>query len=267
MRASERRDDNLEVAERLVDRAASLGAELVVLPEKWNAYGSEEALVDAAEELNDGPSVHAMRGWARRHGVIIVGGSITERRPNRDRFSNTCVVVDQQGELRAIYRKIHLFDVDVDGDAYRESDLEEPGDAPATCDLDDWRVGLTICYDLRFPELYRLLTLAGSHLITVPAAFTVHTGRDHWEILLRARAVENQSFVAAAGQWGTDRSGRATYGRSMIVDAWGVVLAQAPDRDGVIVADLERQHLRRIRATLPSLANRQPDAYTTPVLV
>jgi predicted amidohydrolase len=258
--------ENLERMEPLVARAAATGADLVLLPEKWNGLGSHEVLLDVAEALDGGETVDAMSGWARTHGITLVGGSIAERREGREKLSNTCVVFDPQGEIAAVYRKIHMFDVEVGGVVYRESESEEPGDGPLGCDVEGWRLGLTVCYDLRFPELYRILAVEGAELVTVPAAFTLYTGKDHWELLLRARAVENQCYVAAANQWGVVE-GKASFGRSSIVDPWGVVLAQAPDEDGVISAELDREHMERIRRTLPSLANRQPAAYTWPAEV
>ncbi len=259
--------DNLEKAEHLVARAASTGADVVVLPEKWNAIGSVDTLRENAEPLAGGESVEAMAGWARRHGITLVGGSVTELRDGREKLSNTCPVFDPSGELVALYRKIHMFDVEVGGQVYRESEAEEPGEETLVCELEGWRVGLSVCYDLRFPELYRILALEGAELVTVPAAFTLYTGKDHWELLLRARAVENQCYVAAANEWGTHEGGKASYGRSTIVDPWGVVLAQAADEDTVISAELDRAHLERIRRALPSLANRQPAAYRWPTTV
>src|SRR6185436_8895872 len=193
--------------------------------------------------------------WARRHDLWLVGGSITESRAGRDRFSNTCCVFAPDGELAAVYRKIHLFDVEVGGKVYRESEAEEPGDEPVLATADGWGVGLTVCYDLRFPELYRVLTLEGAEILTVPANFTLATGRDHWHVLLRARAVENQCYVLAAGQVGEPLPGRSSYGHSLVVDPWGTVLAEAPDEETVVVADLDRARLQRILTTLPSLAN------------
>jgi predicted amidohydrolase len=255
--------ENIERMEPLVARAAATGADLVLLPEKWNGLGGHEVLLEVAEPLDGGETVAAMSRWARTHGITLVGGSIVERREGRDKLSNTCPVFDPEGELAAVYRKIHMFDVEVGGVVYRESDSEEPGEGLASCEVEGWRLGLTVCYDLRFPELYRILAVEGAELITVPAAFTLHTGKDHWELLLRARAVENQCFVAAANQWGVV-GGKASYGRSSIVDPWGVVLAQAPDEDCVISAELDRAHMERIRSSLPALANRQPAAYTWP---
>jgi deaminated glutathione amidase len=255
---------NLERAAALVARAASTGADVVVLPEKWNLIGSADDYREAAEQLESGESVEAMARWARTLGVTLVGGSITERREGHDRCSNTSCLFDADGVLVAVYRKIHLFDVEVGGHVYRESEAEEPGTEPVVAQAEDWRVGLTVCYDVRFPELYRILALEGAELATVPAHFTTPTGKDHWHVLLRARAIENQLYVAAAGQVGETLPGKPAYGRSLVVDPWGTVLAQAPDEETVIVAELDKARLRDIRAKLPSLANRQTDAYRWP---
>jgi predicted amidohydrolase len=250
---------NLERTESLVARAASTGADLVVLPERWNCVGSADDYRAAAEPLDGGESVQAMARWARTLGVSLVGGSITELRDGHAKVSNTSCVFDAEGALVAVYRKIHLFDVEVGGRVYRESDSDEPGTEPVVADAEGWRLGPTVCYDLRFPELYRLLAVAGAELVTVPANFTAFTGRDHWHVLLRARAIENQLYVAAAAQIGRD-----AYGRSLIVDPWGTVLAQAPDEETVVVAELDRARLLDVRASLPSLANRRIDAHAWP---
>ena len=255
---------NLEKTEQLVARAAATGADVVTLPEKWNAIGPPEVLHAAAETLEDGESVDAMAGWARSHGITLVGGSISERREGREKLSNTSLAFGPDGELLGVYRKIHMFDVEVGGHVYKESEAEEPGEEPVVVRGEGWPIGLTVCYDVRFPELYRILALEGAELVTVPAHFTTPTGKDHWNVLLRARAIENQCYVAAAAQVGETLPGKPAYGRSLIVDPWGVVLAQAPDEETVIAADLDRAHLARIRTKLPSLANRQPDAYRWP---
>ena len=221
-------------------------------------------LHDTAESIDGGESVEAMRGWARTHGVTLVGGSITERREGREKLSNTCLVFDPEGGLAATYRKIHLFDVEVGGLSYRESEAEEHGDEPVVTDVEGWSVGLTICYDLRFPELYRVLALEGALLATVSAHFTLFTGKDHWHMLLRARAVENGYYVAAPAQVGETGIGRPSYGRSLIVDPWGTVLAQAPDEETVISAELDRAWLEEVRRRLPSLSQRRPEAYRWP---
>jgi predicted amidohydrolase len=258
---------NLDHAERLVAQAATTGADVVVLPEKWNAIGDAAVYHANAEELDRGESVAAMSEWARTHGITLVGGSIAERRDGRAKLSNTSVVFDPEGEIAAVYRKIHLFDVEVGGVVYRESEAEEPGDQAVVAEVEEWKVGLTVCYDVRFPELYRILALEGAELVTVPAHFTTPTGKDHWHVLLRARAIENQLYVAAAAQVGETLPGKPAYGRSLIADPWGLVLAQAPDEETVIVAEIDRAHLRDIRAKLPSLASRQADAYRWPTRV
>ena len=258
---------NLETAERLVAQAAATGADVVVLPEKWNGIGDAAFYHDSAEPLFGGESVAAMSRWAHTHGITLVGGSIVELREGREKRSNTCLVFGSDGELVATYRKIHLFDVEVGGVVYRESESEEPGDEAVVAGVEDWQLGLSVCYDVRFPELYRILALEGAQLVTVPAHFTTPTGKDHWHVLLRARAIENQLYVAAAAQVGETLPGKPAYGRSLIVDPWGLVLAQAPDEEMVISAELDLAHLRDIRAKLPSLANRQAGAYRWPAPV
>jgi predicted amidohydrolase len=256
---------NLAVADRLTRAAAADGAKLVVLPEKWTAMGSEDDLRAAAEGL-DGAALAWARATARELGIDLVAGSILERVPGQAKLANTSVHVDPQGELRALYRKIHMFDVEVGGRMYRESELEQPGDEIVVSETADGvELGLSICYDLRFPELYRILAIRGARIVALPAAFTLATTRDHWEVLVRARAIESQAFVIAANQVGEHPGAHHSGGRSMIVDPWGVVLAQAPDRAGHIVAELDLERQLEIRARLPSLANRRPEAYRWPV--
>jgi predicted amidohydrolase len=254
------RDRNIEMAGALVGRAAAAGARLVVLPEKWHHIDDPRRSAGAAEPL-DGPSLEAARGWAREHGIALVAGSVIERVEGDERSYNTSVLIGPDGSTSAPYRKLHLFDVDVGGVRYRESDGALPGREIVTAEAMGRTVGLSVCYDLRFPELYRRLALAGAQILTVPSAFTAHTGRDHWEPLLRARAIENQAFVIAAGQVGRHANGTVSHGRSMIVDPWGLVLAQAPDEETVVVADLDFDRLERVRATLPALRHRRADVY------
>jgi deaminated glutathione amidase len=258
------RERNLEAADRLVRAAATAGAELVVLPEKWPVLGTPEQTAAGAEPL-DGTALSWARATARELGIDLVAGSIAERVDGADRGANTSVHVGPDGEDRATYRKIHMFDVEVGGREYRESEHEAPGDEPVTSELANGEgLGLTICYDLRFPELFRILAVRGATVVTVPAAFTETTTRDHWEVLLRARAIEDQCFVVAANQVGEPAPGIRTGGRSMIVNPWGLVLSQAPDFETFILADLDFERLRGIRTKLPSLANRQPGAYRWP---
>jgi deaminated glutathione amidase len=260
LRAGASPDDNLAAAEKLVREACAAGADIALLPERWEAFGSADELREAAEPLG-GARLAAVQGWARELGMAIVAGSVAERVPGDARLRNTSVAFDRDGTQVAVYRKIHQFDVDLPNQRVRESDTDAPGTGGAIAALGDVRVGLSICYDLRFPELYRAYAIAGATVLTVPAAFLERTGRDHWEVLLRARAIENQCFVAAANQYGMLPAGLTAYGRSMIVDPWGTVLAQAPDRLGIIVADCDHEALARVRAQVPSLAHRRPEAY------
>lgn len=251
---------NARVAGELVARAAEAGARLIVLPEKWHYMHEATRMAEGAEGL-DGPSLTAARGWARRHGVALVAGSAVERVEGDRRTYNTSVLIQPDGEVGAVYRKIHLFDVEVGGTVYRESDGALPGELPVVGEALGLGIGMSVCYDLRFPELYRAYADRAVEIITVPAAFTAMTGRDHWEPLLRARAIENQAFVVAADQVGVHPDGTRSHGRSMIVDPWGLVLAQAPDTECFVAADLDLDRLQRVRATLPALAHRRPEVY------
>jgi predicted amidohydrolase len=255
---------NLGTAERLVRAAAADGAELVALPEKWNLLAGGEELLAGAEPL-DGPTLSAARDWARELGIHLLAGSIAEQGSGEKAF-NTSVLIGPDGEDLAVYRKIHMFDVDAGGVSYRESDHEEPGEEIVTAPLVDTTVGLSVCYDLRFPELYRVLAVRGARILTVPSAFTLATGRDHWEVLLRARAIESQVFVLAPNQFGEAPPHFKSNGRSMIVDPWGVVLATASDEEGFVAAELDFAAQDRVREALPSLANRRPAAYVWPQL-
>jgi predicted amidohydrolase len=255
---------NLEATERLVRSAAADGAELVVLPEKWNLLAGGEELIAGAEAL-DGPSLSAARSWARDLGIHLLAGSVSERGPGEKAF-NTSVLIDVDGEDLAVYRKIHMFDVEAGGVTYSESAHEEPGEEIVTAALNETTVGLTVCYDLRFPELFRILAVRGARVLTVPSAFTLATGRDHWEVLLRARAIENQAFVLAPNQVGEAPPHFSSNGRSMIVDAWGVVLATAPDEECFVAAELDFAAQERVRESLPSLASRRPQTYAWPQL-
>jgi len=255
---------NLETADRLVRRAAADGARLVVLPEKWSVLGHGEDLQAGAEPL-DGPAVTWAREAARELGIDLVAGSVSGRVEGEEKLRNTSLHIGPDGEIAATYRKVHMFDVEVDGTVYRESAHEEPGDEVVlSVTADGVELGLTVCYDVRFPELYRILAIRGARIVTVPAAFTLATTRDHWEVLVRARAIENQSFVIAANQVGEHAEGLRSGGRSLIVDPWGLVLAQAADAETVITADLDLDAQAAIRTRLPSLANRRPAAYRWP---
>jgi predicted amidohydrolase len=249
---------NLESARGLVGEAAGLGAELVALPENF-AYLRREGLPVPCAQSLEGEIVGCVRDLAKRHGVRILGGSFPERSQG-ERVFNTSVLISPEGEIEAVYRKIHLFDVDLrdsGGGLYTESTYVQAGSEIVLADTPIGGIGLSVCYDLRFPELYRALAARGARWIAVPAAFAPQTGKDHWEVLLRARAIENQAFVLAAAQCGRHHEDRASYGRSMIVDPWGLVLAQAGDRPCVISADCDLEELERVRRSLPALRHRR----------
>jgi predicted amidohydrolase len=255
-------DRNLETADRLVREAAAHGAELVVLPEKWTVLGAREQMAAGAQTL-DGRAVAWARETGLALGIDLVAGSFFEDVPGDDLGANTSIHVGPDGELKAVYRKIHLFDyVTSDGARYAESATERPGDETVTSECaDGTMLGLTICYDLRFPELYRTLAVRGATVITVPAAFTLPTTRDHWETLVRARAIENQCFVVAPNQIGDHPGGLRSGGRSLIVDPWGLVLAGAPDTETAIVADLDLDRVQDVRRRMPVFEHRRPNAY------
>jgi predicted amidohydrolase len=257
------RPRNRATAERLVRAAAADGARLVVLPEKWNVLGTPEQLAAGAEPL-DGPSTAWARELARELRIDLIAGSIVELREDGRRF-NTSLHVGPDGEPKGAYRKLHLFDVELDGVVYRESDGEDPGDEIVATTLQDGtKLGMAVCYDLRFPELFRILALRGARVLALPSAFTLATTRDHWEVLVRARAIENQCFVIAANQIGEHMPGKASGGRSLIADPWGTVLATAPDEDGYALAELDLARQDAIRARLPALQHRRPSAYAWP---
>jgi predicted amidohydrolase len=245
-------DRNLEAADRLTRAAARDGAELVVLPEKWPALGDADTIAAGAERHRD--VVAWAHSTAAELQIDLVAGSVAL--PAADgRLRNTALHVGPDGEVKAEYTKMHLFDVEIDGRVYRESDHEEAGDAPVlTTTADGTGVGLAICYDLRFPGLFEALD---AEVFALPSAFTVPTTRDHWDVLVRARAIEQQAFLVAANQTGEHAGGLRSGGRSMIVDPWGVVLAMAPDVETYVTADLDTEHQRRIRARLPALRHRR----------
>jgi nitrilase len=248
------RDANLVRANSLMEEAVDNGAEILSLPENFAFIGREGDQVQVAEDLADGPSVQHLRDFAAKHHVAIVGGSIALKTSDASRVSNTCLVFDPAGELVARYDKMHLFDVSVDEEhSFQESRYVEAGKNVVTASLFGHLAGLSICYDLRFPELYRAHALAGAEILFVPSAFTVPTGRVHWEILLRARAIENQCYVVAPAQFGRHNARRASFGQTMVVDPWGEVLGRCLERDMALVLDLDFTHLQGIRNRLPSL--------------
>jgi predicted amidohydrolase len=259
---------NVGVATALVEEAAAAGARLVALPETWAYKGRREGIHASAEAV-DGPSNAALAQLAARLGIFMLAGSIYEPSPVPGHVFNASALFGPHGDLLAAYRKIHLFDLIAGTTVYRESGYVTPGADLVTAEIDvgssgsaaTVTLGLTICYDLRFPELYRSLALRGAQILCVPSAFTAYTGAAHWEVLLRARAVENGCFVVAPGQVGEHLPGRECFGHSMIVDPWGAVLAEVQDGVGFCIADLDLGRVAEVRAQIPSLQNRRPDAY------
>lgn len=257
---------NLSTSLDLVRQAAEAGAEIIVLPEAVDYWGDKEGVSQIKSDV-PGPVSDRFAAAAREHGVWLLAGSLHENIPDGDRTYNTSVLFNRQGIEVARYRKLHLYDVQIPGrvDALESASIA-PGDEVVTADLEGHCAGLTICYDIRFPELYRELADRGAEIVFLPAAFMLFTGKDHWEPLIRARAIENQCFMLASGQQGIGKNGKATYGRSMIVDPWGTVLATAPDGNGFAIAELDFDNLTRIRRELPSLANRRKEVFEpTPV--
>lgn len=254
-------EENIATCIDLVGQAAAAGADLIVLPEAIDYLGDKEGVPSIKSDI-PGPVSDRFAAAARDHGVWLLAGSIHENIPGGDRTYNTSVLFDRSGNEVARYRKLHLYDVQIPGrvDAL-ESATIAPGSEVVTADIEGHTAGLTICYDIRFPELYRELAERGAEIVFLPAAFMLYTGKDHWEPLIRARAIENQCFMLASGQQGLSKNGRATYGRSMIVDPWGTVIATAQDGNGFAIAELDFERLRKIRRELPSLANRRKEVF------
>ena len=254
--------ENLTNVDRFLDGAADMGAQFVALPEFWTYLGPYSGFDQAAQGI-PGPAIEHLQEKARKHKMIVHGGSIIERHPDlAGKFYNTSVLINRDGEIVAQYRKIHLFDVHLtNGEKHYESERIVPGDQIVTAEIDGVTFGLAICYDLRFPELFRLLALQGAEILMVPAAFTLHTGRDHWEVLLRARAIENLCYVVAPAHVGTYPPNKHCFGRSMIVNPWGLVIVQAADMPTVVVADIDLTQVEQARTQIPSLENRRPQVY------
>ncbi|HLL53551.1 MAG TPA: carbon-nitrogen hydrolase family protein [Myxococcaceae bacterium] len=251
------KQQNLETAVRLVRRAAGLGAKLVGLPENFSFMGPDTERAANAEAL-DGPTLSRMAGLARELSITLLAGSVLEAGGPGGRFYNTSVLFGPDGARLAVYRKIHLFDVDInDGATYRESDAIAPGTDVVAVDTTVGKLGMSVCYDLRFPELYRKLSAQGATLLSVPAAFTLMTGKDHWEVLLRARAIENQCYVLAPAQFGRHSEKRVTYGHALVADPWGLVIGRASEGEGLAVGEVDPEVLRRVRQSIPCLSHRR----------
>jgi len=257
MTSTEDREASIAQAMELVDRAVERGAKLVALPENVDMIGPQGVKVAAAETL-DGPTFDLFRSKAEQLQIWLLAGSIAELASSPSKARNTSVLFGPDGRRVAVYRKIHLFDIDLEkGPSFRESDVVEPGTEVVVAETDLARIGLTICYDLRFPELYRELVTKGAEVLMIPSAFTMQTGKDHWEILVRARAIENTSWVIAPAQSGHHGGKRWSYGHAMIVDPWGTVVARCPDGPGLCVAEIDPERLERVRRELPSIRHRR----------
>ncbi len=259
MNSTEDLEGNLKKARVLIEEAAGRGAALVALPEHFAYLGTEEAQPPSAQLLT-GPLLGEFGEMARRLGISLLLGSFPEIDPAGGRPYNTSLLLGPDGQVLAHYRKMHLFELDLPGGpSYRETSFVQPGEEMVTAALPGtaFTAGLAICYDLRFPELFRALSARGANLFLLPAAFTLTTGRDHWEILLRARAIENLAYVVAPAQYGRHAKDKRSYGRSLIIDPWGQILAQAPDGEGVICVRLDHERLARLRRDLPCLEHRR----------
>jgi predicted amidohydrolase len=270
MTSTEDVEANLERARELVRQAASAGALLVGLPENFAYLGNDKdhrlAIAESVPEPGTaaagardggGPILSAMEELARATGTWLLLGGFPEKGSGQ-RIRNTAVLLDPEGAVVSVYRKVHLFDVDTPGGRrFRESESIEPGEGPVVAETPWGGLGLSICYDVRFPELYRALAARGARILAVPSAFTMETGKDHWHVLLRARAIENQAFLLAPAQFGAHGPNRASYGHAMVIDPWGTILAECGDHDGVAVAHLDFEYQDKVRAALPVLTHRR----------
>ena len=256
MDSQNNKEENLKAAKQMIGEAAAKGASVVVFPENMNFCG--KGLRYQAESI-PGPTTDFLAEQAREHNIWIMSGSMPETCGEKPK--NTLVLISPTGELCCKYSKLHLFDVDLtDGSSFRESHSVTPGEEIVHCDTELGRLGFTICYDLRFGELYRLLSLEGAQVIFVPACFAMQTGQAHWEVLLRARAIENGVYIVACNQIG-EKYNMTAYGHSMVIDPWGKVIAKAEDKPGVLMAEINLRRIDEVRSQIPSLANRRPDLY------
>ncbi|GGN59658.1 carbon-nitrogen hydrolase family protein [Oceanobacillus indicireducens] len=255
------KQENIKKADSMIREAVLKGAELVTLPEYFNFIGEEKEEEENAEYIESGETVVFLKNIAKELNVWLHGGSILEKVDGNEKYYNTTLFINKNGEVVSAYRKIHLYDVEINnGPSHLESKTKNFGTEIVVSDTDFAKIGLTICYDVRFPELFRLQALEGAEIAIVPAEFTLFTGRDHWEVLLRARAIENQLYVIAPGQIG-NKPAFQSYGRSMIVDPWGTVIATSSDKESVLISEIDLAYLRGLRKQVPSLSNRRPEVY------
>ena len=261
MDTRDNKDANLKAACGFIDEAAAKGAKFVSFPEVFNVIDDGQ---EAPELVPEGRTISLMAEKAREHGIWIHCGSIAEVNPDGDRKFNTTAVLDPTGKMVAKYRKLHTFDITLpDGLVAEESAKIKPGDKMVTVETEMGHLGLSICYDIRFPEMYRWMALQGAQILFTPANFRMATGKDHWEAILRARAIENTCYVVAAGQYGKKRGVSDSFGDSVIIDPWGTIVARAPERAGIAIGEIDLDYLDKVRANLPSLKNRRGDVYDT----
>jgi predicted amidohydrolase len=261
MRSTSRLDENLRFAHEQIKLAAARNIDLLAFPETFLFVGSDNSEKHKVAQHLDGEIVDSFRNLAAKYDVSLLLGSIYEKSiEDKERLYNTSLLIDRNGELNGVYRKIHMCDAPNLG--YNESDGIKPGNIPVVVDHEIGRVGLTICYDLRFPELYRHLTAQGAQVIFVPAAFFLYTGKHHWIPLLIARAIENQVYIVAPNQWGEHYSGRTSYGGSVIIDPWGSVVCCAAERPEVVSSIIDLNYLKEVRENMPIMTHHRPDVYT-----
>ncbi|HBI02878.1 MAG TPA: hydrolase [Paenibacillaceae bacterium] len=261
MEVTQNRDQNLEKAIQLIKKAGENEPDLIILPENFHFMGKKEELFQQAETL-DGPTLSSLRKLAKSMGVYIAAGTMKLKKPGEEKLRNTCCVINPLGEIQDTYQKIHAFHANLGQRRYVGSEIEKGGDEVVVTSIKGVLVGLSVCFDMRFPELYRSLTLQGARIILVPSLFMLQTGKDHWEVLLRARAIENQVYIVAPATCGPfPPNGDWSYGRSMVVDPWGTVIAQAQDFETVITVDLDLPWIEEVRKRVPTLSHRRPEVY------
>lgn len=260
MNSSDKPDENIHKALKLIEEAASQNADFVVLPEYVNFMGGNSDKLKFGEEI-PGPTSKIFAEAAKKHNIYLNCGSILEI-ANETHLYNTSILFNDNGETIGTYRKIHLYDAEFE-DRYsvKESSIFKPGNEVIVTDTSFGKVGLAICYDIRFPELFRTMALQGSKIIFVPAAFPLYTGAHHWEVLLRARAIENQCYIVAAGQFGVAKPNMVEFGNSMIIDPWGTVLSRAPEKEGIIISEIDLSYIDKIRNQIPCFKHRKPNVY------
>jgi predicted amidohydrolase len=261
MRISNQVDENVEKAVELIKEAHRNKPDVIILPENFHLMGTRQEFFEKAETI-DGPTLTRLKSLAKELNTYIVAGTMKLRNQHGDRLQNTCCVINPEGRIQDVYNKIHTFNAQVGGRTYEGRQVEEAGNQIVVTRINDVPVGLSVCFDIRFPEMHRILALKGAKVILVPAIFMLHTGKDHWEVLLRARAIENQVFMVAPAAYGPFPPNQDwSYGRSMVVDPWGIVVSQASDRECVITAELDLNLIEEVRGKVPTLPQRRPDVY------